>query len=72
MAARVMDGPAELSAWPMRSGSGWEASVVSRVLARINILSTPTASTRNGMTCSASSHSSRACSALITLFHGAN
>ena len=35
----------------MRSGSGSEASVVSRVLARMNMLSTPTASTRNGMTC---------------------
>ena len=52
MAARVMEGPAELRACPMRSGRGAEASVVSNVLARMNMLSTPTANTRNGITCS--------------------
>ena len=51
VAARVMEGPASLRACPMRSGRGCEASVVSKVLARMNMLSTPTASTRKGMTC---------------------
>jgi hypothetical protein len=51
LAARVMEGPAAASVHATLSGIGRLASVRSISFTRINTLSTPTASTRKGMTC---------------------